>query len=60
MVNVGVSKPKEFLNIGDVGELDGRYYRLDGINNMRNGACFTEIEIHKMKGNIDGFVELDE
>jgi hypothetical protein len=54
LMNVSVSKPKPFLNIGEIGEIDGRYYRLENINDMRNIACFSEIKIHKLRYSSSG------
>jgi hypothetical protein len=57
-VNV-VASNKKFLNVGDIGEIDGRYYRLDCINDLINKAYFTEIKVHKMKYS-NGCVEVIE
>lgn len=60
MEGIKVVEPRKFLNVGDIGEIDGRYYRLDCINDLRHIAYFTEIKIHKMKYGSNGYVEVIE
>lgn len=47
--DVKLAEPKSFLKIGDIGELNGRYFRLECIDNLKHMAYFTEIKIHKLR-----------
>lgn len=51
---------KPFLKIGEIGELNGVYYQLSCIDNTKGKAYLKEIEIHKLKTDMNGYVELDE
>jgi hypothetical protein len=59
MKSAKLAEPRKFLNVGDIGEIDGRYYRLDCINDLRHIAYFTEINVHKLKYS-NGCVEVIE
>lgn len=60
--NIKLRKPETFnMKIGEIGELNGEYYRLDGINNLRKTIYFTKIKVRKLKGSItEKIVELEE
>jgi len=56
---VKLAEPKSFLKVGDIGELDGQYFRLDAIDDLRHMTYFTKIKIHKLIYR-DGCVEVVE
>lgn len=53
-------RPKPFLKVGDIAEIDGIYVRIDDISEDFTNIRVSEIEIHKLKTDMNGYVELDE